>query len=76
MTTEYELLRSLIAPFQDQGSLKSGAGRNVTSFITSELGAPLPLHISLSRPISFVAGQKDSFVASIQREIANCGVRP
>jgi U6 snRNA phosphodiesterase len=46
------------------------------SLLTSDLGAPLPLHVSLSRPIVFTADQKDSFVNSVHQNIARCGVRP
>lgn len=53
------------------------AGRSkTTSFLISDLGTPLPLHISLSRPIGFKTEEKDGFVSALQRRIAGAGVRP
>jgi len=42
----------------------------------SDLGAPLPLHVSLSRPIGFATERKDAFVTAVKRNIDRCGVRP
>jgi U6 snRNA phosphodiesterase len=46
------------------------------TLLTSELGAPLPLHVSLSRLIVLTADEKDSFVNSVHKNISGCGVRP
>jgi hypothetical protein len=48
----------------------------IHSFLTSDLGAPLPLHISLSRPIGFATQQKEDFVTSLDRAITTSGIRP
>jgi len=52
-----------------------GEEGEIHSFLTSDLGAPLPLHISLSRPIGFATEQKDSFVDSLQSAIKTSGIR-
>jgi len=51
------------------------ADLKIHSFLTSDLGAPLPLHISLSRPIGFSTEQKDDFVASLDRTIKSSFIR-
>ena len=48
----------------------------IHSFLTSDLGVPLPLHISLSRPIVFATQQKEDFVTSLDRAIKGSGIRP
>ncbi|PBP20975.1 hypothetical protein BUE80_DR008188, partial [Diplocarpon rosae] len=50
-------------------------GSKVYSLVTSEIGVPLPLHVSLSRSLGFVASQKDEFVDSLSRAIRVSGVR-
>jgi len=49
---------------------------DIHSFLSSDLGAPLPLHISLSRPIGVVTDQKDVFLTSLIEHVKTCGVRP
>jgi hypothetical protein len=46
------------------------------SLLTSELAAPLPLHISLSRSIGFATERKDDFVVAVERIIQSSGIRP
>ncbi|KAL7926289.1 hypothetical protein ACQKWADRAFT_282323 [Trichoderma austrokoningii] len=45
------------------------------SFMTSDLGAPLPLHISLSRPISLTTSSKDHFLGQISSAINTSNVQ-
>ena len=46
------------------------------SLLRSDLGAPLPLHISLSRSISLLTHQRDSFLSSLQNSINASAIRP
>ncbi|KAF4635444.1 hypothetical protein G7Y89_g2654 [Cudoniella acicularis] len=73
-TSESESLSKLISIMQ-QG-LPSSDKPKIHSFLTSDLGAPLPLHISLSRPIGFPTELKDDFVTSLERTIKSSGIRP
>ncbi|TLD29218.1 hypothetical protein PspLS_03614 [Pyricularia sp. CBS 133598] len=41
------------------------AGAELHSFLTSDLGTPLPLHISLSRPFVLTTEQKDTFLSRV-----------
>jgi hypothetical protein len=60
-----------------EANLRSeNANVKIYSFLTSDLGAPLPLHISLSRPIGFTTEQKEDFVTSLDRAIKGSGIRP
>ncbi|EKD18215.1 hypothetical protein MBM_03987 [Drepanopeziza brunnea f. sp. 'multigermtubi' MB_m1] len=48
----------------------------VHSLVTSDIGVPLPLHVSLSRSLGFLAPQKDDFVDSLRRAVKESGIRP
>ncbi|KAI0431551.1 U6 snRNA phosphodiesterase Usb1 [Xylaria sp. FL1042] len=49
---------------------------SITSFLTSDLGAPQPLHISLSRPIVLSTSQKDEFLSDLEANIRTSGPAP
>ncbi|KAI1353394.1 U6 snRNA phosphodiesterase Usb1 [Xylaria sp. FL0043] len=49
---------------------------SITSFLTSDLGAPQPLHISLSRPIVLSTSQKDAFLSDLESSIRTSGLAP
>lgn len=46
------------------------------TFLKSDLGTSLPLHISLSRPISLSTGQKDEFLAKLRDSIEKGATNP
>ncbi|OBT70051.1 hypothetical protein VE03_00588 [Pseudogymnoascus sp. 23342-1-I1] len=75
---EHELLTSLVDSFR--GKSRYGAqyegDLDVQSLLTSDLGSPLPLHISLSRPIGFSTATKDAFLSTLQTAISNSDIRP
>ncbi|KAH7319330.1 U6 snRNA phosphodiesterase Usb1 [Rhexocercosporidium sp. MPI-PUGE-AT-0058] len=73
-TTEDASLSNLISALQKDISVDSKS--RVHSFVTSDVGVPLPLHISLSRSLGFLAAQKDEFVDSLHRVLKVSGIRP
>lgn len=49
---------------------------NVNSLLASDMGATLPLHISLSPPIGLLTAQKDVFLETATNSITSSTIRP
>lgn len=70
-TTERETLNKLILAI---GASDSTYG--IKSLLASDLDSPLPLHISLSRPIQITTDERELFMTSLRRSIESSGVPP
>ncbi|KAF2969928.1 hypothetical protein GQX73_g3618 [Xylaria multiplex] len=73
---ERTTLTALLSTLQSALTPQLPQNTSITSFLTSDLGAPQPLHISLSRPIVLSASQKDSFLDDLERSILGSGIAP
>ncbi|TFB07418.1 U6 snRNA phosphodiesterase [Trichoderma ghanense] len=71
LADQHEKLVQLVCRVDDA----IGSRAKLHSFLTSDLGAPLPLHISLSRPISLSTSNKDRFLDQISSALQASGVR-
>ncbi|KAK5700264.1 poly(U)-specific 3'-to-5' RNA exonuclease [Elasticomyces elasticus] len=68
---ESEQLSQLIASEQQV----QGAGCKVHSLLSNDLGVSLPLHVSLSRPLSLGTEQKSPFLTQLKDAVSSTGVR-
>ncbi|KAG5663528.1 hypothetical protein KAF25_001464 [Fusarium avenaceum] len=71
-TVQHGMLTSLIADIEKEVSSEI----KLHNFLTSDLGSPLPLHISLSRPLSLTTGIKDDFFDKITESLNSSGIPP
>lgn len=71
-TAQHAVLVDLITDFEAE--LRGEV--NLHNFLTSDLGSPLPLHISLSRPLSLPTADKDTFLEKITHTIHAGGIAP
>ncbi|KAI0452366.1 U6 snRNA phosphodiesterase Usb1 [Xylaria acuta] len=77
--TERTILAKLLSNLQSSLTSSPSSSTNpitITSFLTSDLGAPQPLHISLSRPIVLSTSQKETFLSGLESSIRSSGVAP
>ncbi|KAI1743389.1 U6 snRNA phosphodiesterase Usb1 [Xylaria scruposa] len=75
-STERTTLTTLLSTLQSSLTSSSTNPITITSFLTSDLGAPQPLHISLSRPIVLSTSQKDTFQTDLESSIRSSGIAP
>ncbi|KAK5698307.1 poly(U)-specific 3'-to-5' RNA exonuclease [Elasticomyces elasticus] len=67
---ESEQLSQLIASEQ-----RAHEGCRVQSLLSNDLGVTLPLHVSLSRPLSLLTPQKSPFLTQLKDAVSRTGVR-
>ncbi|KAI2775856.1 hypothetical protein F4815DRAFT_486511 [Daldinia loculata] len=72
-TSQRNVLSTLLSDLQ---TALTPLSVNITSFLTSDLDAPQPLHISLSRPIVLSTAEKDDFLEQLISRIKSSGVGP
>ncbi|RDA95567.1 hypothetical protein CP533_1233 [Ophiocordyceps camponoti-saundersi (nom. inval.)] len=68
--TQHETLGQLLSKVE----VVVGQGIKLHRFLSSDLGVPLPLHISLSRPLSLRTANKDAFLDRLTQSIRAAGV--
>ncbi|MDI1488217.1 MAG: poly(U)-specific 3'-to-5' RNA exonuclease [Ramalina farinacea] len=75
-TEQYTLLESIVDQVNKRRDDVETDGRHVHSLLRSDLGAPLPLHISLSRPIVLRGEQRHDFLHDLTARIRKLGMQP
>ncbi|KAL3465305.1 U6 snRNA phosphodiesterase Usb1 [Aspergillus heterothallicus] len=70
---ELEVLRDVI--IQAQHTIQ-GEEPKIHSLLHSDLGAQLPLHISLSRPVVLRTEQRQHFLKTLQEKLETSGISP
>ncbi|KAK2595655.1 poly(U)-specific 3'-to-5' RNA exonuclease [Conoideocrella luteorostrata] len=70
--TQHDTINALIEKTQRQ----IGEDFHLHSFLTSDLGTDLPLHISLSKPLSLPTSSKGDFLSKTEDAIYASGIAP
>lgn len=76
------ILQDIIARYEDiyenkkKDSNSKDRKSRIHSLLYSDLGAPLPLHISLSRPVVLRTEQRVPFMEALQTDLQNAHVHP
>lgn len=73
-SADHDVLRALVAALGYD--LQLDQQRRLSSFLTSDLGAPLPLHVSLSRPFVLRTEEKDDFLDELVASLQGCNLPP
>lgn len=67
---------ALLAELITQARAHNSNGGSIHSLLHSDLGAQLPLHISLSRPVVLRTEQRGSFTELLQKSIRDSHIAP
>jgi len=65
---------SLLSSFLSKLQAALAPEVKLNGFLTSDLGAPLPLHVSLSRPFALSTGEKDRFLEGLVDRVGRTGI--
>ncbi|KAK6330265.1 poly(U)-specific 3'-to-5' RNA exonuclease [Orbilia blumenaviensis] len=69
------LLQVATEAIESHGKFHSHENFKLESFLYSDLGTQLPLHISMSRPIVLRTEERDSFMTELERALQRNGVQ-
>ncbi|KAK5108842.1 hypothetical protein LTR62_007732 [Meristemomyces frigidus] len=72
---EHRMLASYVVREAGEHGQSSSSDQRVHSLLTNELGVPLPLHVSLSRPLVLKTEQKETFLKQIRYALSTSHVR-
>ena len=75
-TEESIRLQDVVTRIAGADAAGEDGGGVVHTLLRSDLGAELPLHLSLSRPIVLRADQRQAFLQRLTERIENASVRP
>ena len=70
---ELAVLQNIITEFAGKSEEKT---ESIHSLLYSDLGAQLPLHISLSRPVVLQTDQRSSFVETFRTALYDSHIQP
>lgn len=71
--TEFDVLA---CAYRTAATAATSAGIELHSHLTSDLGAELPLHLSLSRPNVLATAQREGFVELLEERVEKARITP